>query len=191
MKKIHLIVLILFAMLTFSCEREPVLHYLSEKDSLMIPYQLGDKIHFTNRQGDTIRFDVVEDETRWDVRQGDSKEQYRYVVLRRHGGRNRFRLELFGRHDNLDWGNGLLKIFDYENDCMAECRFNDRVGFRGGITYDTLTIGGKVYRDVVSFSAFPGGRLYWTYYYNAADGLLQVEESRYGRPEAESAISRI
>lgn len=144
----------------------PLLEYQKQ----MIPYQVGQKVSFSNTKGDHFLFATKNMVTKWreDTEQENWWSQYRVVYLQSESGET-ISLHLDSYNENCL----TVSIRDHHFHLVFNCagqfyRNNDRT-----FVYDSLSINDKVYYDIVRQDDEENNQLY----YNKTHGILQMKQN--------------
>lgn len=155
-------------------ERVPLMEYQKQ----MIPYKKGQKVCFTDAQGDTILFTTTDITTDWDWDETAVIkfwiERYK-VKLQSESGEQ---INLYMKSIEVDYGDDCEIVISIKNsyfnlpfDCTG--KFYPRANYDGQWrVYDSLSINDRIYYDVVEEN-HKNGQLY----YNKIYGILQLKQN--------------
>ncbi|MCM1170394.1 MAG: hypothetical protein NC324_10715 [Bacteroides sp.] len=144
----------------------------------MIPYQIGDTVHFADARGNNVTLTVTGEISEWDHYDEHLWEEYRTVYLQSEDSA----YKLTSRIQGWYYGNHSKPLHIVFSSPFGNrgctLRYNKGGNFRNNEEiYDSLIIGNRMYYDV----AFQQHSQYsddytetWTIHYNTTHGVLQM-----------------
>lgn len=174
------LILIACAVLFASCYTQNAERYdpLSEADKQAVPYRLGDEVRFVDGTGTPVTLQVASFGEGWRIR--DESGGYEYLI---HQGCRVMKLR--SQDGAYGWTMELIKDFSFGtciNVYKGEIDLKmGEVGFWGpmpfvrigvGEWHDSVTIGGRMYYEVVNARYYDH-----QCYYNKTEGILQLREN--------------
>lgn len=155
MKKICLALFVGLCVLLSSCNKV-YRDYLKDIDKEMIPYQLGDTVCFFDDKGNPVTLAVTSIEDKWFIEDDAFSEQWdqaRIVDLRSEISDWGLKLQAMGGSKNYRVMSILLRpsglITSIAYNLAGDFLHLPEGSYRRQYAYDSLSIGGKMYHDVV------------------------------------------
>ena len=195
MKTKALVILTILFVLTSSCAKEIRRCKLAKAEKELIPYELGQIVNFTDRDGQVIELTVTSSKTVWHKEtKGTFRNDYfsneeKVTILKSENNNIDIKLEIYNQICNPydydlnieDYGSLYIWLELYGSRLYSIIKTDTKGNILPTTIHDSMEFNNKVYYDVVEKS----GSEYthdvyldtvWQLFYNKTHGILQINK---------------